>query len=147
MAGRTAAYSSVTQQERLASGSCHRRREHHHFDVFSYVMKWTPQDILHAIDNRPDSTRIPHDAAEGVRPENLARWAASRLSHWLSPAGTPIQSNSQLIATEGRRLRAQARASAERREAELQALAAASVQPISEEKARALAAIRALRKS
>lgn len=114
-----------------------------------FLAGWNASDIKHAIDNRPDSTRIPHDAPHdaphGVAPENLARWAQERLSHWLTADGTPLPSRDQRLEADRRQKRAQAQAAAVRH-AERQAQAAAPAQPISEEKARALDAIRALRK-
>ncbi|MFK4299870.1 hypothetical protein ABH924_005060 [Arthrobacter sp. GAS37] len=79
-----------------------------------FIKGWNASDILHALDNRPDSARIPHDAAKGVAPENKARWAQERLSHWLTADGTPIRSRDQRLEAEGRQKRARAEAERQR---------------------------------
>ncbi|MGD9430691.1 hypothetical protein ACKVM7_000162 [Arthrobacter russicus] len=80
-----------------------------------FVAGWTAADILHAIDHRPDSTRIPHDGADGVA--DLARWVGHRLSFWQTSGG-PRRSQSQRIAAEQAQLHAERIAAWERRQRE-----------------------------
>lgn len=80
-----------------------------------FVAGWTAADILHAIDHRPDSTRIPHDGADGVA--DIARWVGHRLSFWQTSSG-PRRSQSQRIAAEQSQLQAERIAAWERRQRE-----------------------------
>jgi len=51
---------------------------------------WTPADVLHALDFRPDGRQHIH--ADTVR--SPARWLASRLSWWLGGDGRPVRPHS-----------------------------------------------------
>jgi hypothetical protein len=69
---------------------------------------WTPADVMHPIDHRPDGRAWPH--TPGVR--HPAGWVRYRLGHWLGPHGRPLPSRSQIAAARDRadRDRAQPRA-------------------------------------
>lgn len=92
-----------------------------------FVAGWTPADVLHAIDHRPDDARIPHDGANGI--SDIARWVEHRLTVWNSPAG-PLRSKSQRIDAEAIQRRAELRASAERRRREQAERAAGVYTPV-----------------
>lgn len=98
---------------------------------------WIINDVLHAIDHRPDGSNWPHDGATGV--QQVGRWLTHRLSAWRDPHGTVLRSPSQRSAVEAAHARALsvARAAAH---AELMANRSAPDSPVA---AAALAQIRA----
>lgn len=56
---------------------------------------WSLNDVLWAIDHRPDGQRWPHDGASGIR--NIAPWLRHRLAVW-APDGSVLLSPTQLDA-------------------------------------------------
>jgi hypothetical protein len=81
---------------------------------------WTDDDILWALDHRPDSTAHP---GIGDRVRNAAAVAWWRLAHWRRPDGTVLPSASQQNAESAGRTRAEQ----ERRRAEAAAREAAAL--------------------
>jgi hypothetical protein len=56
--------------------------------------RWTPADVLHALDHRPDGTR--HEFAGQVR--DPGAWLAHRLGFWLDGEGHALPSHSAVLA-------------------------------------------------
>lgn len=98
---------------------------------------WTINDVLHAIDHRPDGSNWPHDGATGV--QQVGRWLTHRLGAWRDPHGTVLRSPSQRSAADA----AHARALAVARAAAHEELMANRSAPDSPVVAAALAQIRA----
>ena len=98
---------------------------------------WTVNDVLAAIDHRPDGTAWAHDGATGV--QQVGRWLTHRLSAWRDGHGTVLRSPSQRSAADAAHARALAVARAAAHE-ELMANRSAPDSPVA---AAALAQIRA----
>ena len=73
---------------------------------------WSAEDIVKAIDFRPDGTPWPHTGAQGIL--WLDRWLVKRLSAW-TRQGEVLRSQSQREEDRGRELHAQRVAAQERR--------------------------------
>lgn len=88
---------------------------------------WTVNDVLAAIDHRPDGTAWAHDGATGV--QQVGRWLAHRLAVWRDPHGTVLRSPSQRAAADAAHARALATARAAAH-AELMATRSAPDSPV-----------------
>lgn len=98
---------------------------------------WTVNDVLAAIDHRPDGSAWAHDGATGV--QQVGRWLAHRLTAWRDQHGTVLRSPSQRAAADAAHARALAAARAAAHD-ELMANRSAPDSPVA---AAALAQIRA----
>lgn len=72
---------------------------------------YTPSDILHALDTKPDGTQHRHDGFDGAL--NLPALLQGRLNHW-RVNGQPVYSRSQRAAQRSRDAKAQAEAAFQR---------------------------------
>lgn len=103
-----------------------------------FLAGWTVNDVVHAVDYRPDGSLWPHEGSRGVRvPKG---WLPYRLSAWVDDAGTVRRSPSQRVIADGQRLAALRRARQQRYD-ELMANAAPIDSPVVQT---ALAQIRAI---
>ncbi|MGH3408964.1 MAG: hypothetical protein ACRDRJ_41675 [Streptosporangiaceae bacterium] len=98
---------------------------------------WTPADVLHCLDHRPDGRQQPY--SDRVR--HVPGWIRYRLSAWHDADGTPMQSPGQL--REEHRCRVRAEQDARRRERERAAATVADYTRRAEEARRQLAAVHA----
>ncbi len=74
---------------------------------------YTPSDILHALDTKPDGTEHRHDGFAGVK--DIAALLQHKLNHWRLN-GQPVYSRSQRAIHRSQQLKAQAEADRIRRE-------------------------------
>lgn len=69
-----------------------------------FAAGWSPADVLHAIDFRPNDGRWSYDQA----PRSVIGWLTSRLSWWLNSSGSPRKSQSQRVTHDRQRARVRA---------------------------------------
>ncbi len=62
---------------------------------------WTPSDVLHALDYRPDGS----EWLASQHPHGTSDWAEQRLRAWLDGFGNPIKPRSHILAEQAERLR------------------------------------------
>jgi hypothetical protein len=84
---------------------------------------WTPQDVLHALDNDPDGSPARSVPLPGDPPDRMERQILNLLSAWCDADGEPLPSPSQLAMR--RRHRAQ-----ERQRAQQEAWAQIAARPV-----------------
>lgn len=117
-----------------------------------FVAGWTTADIRHALEWLPDGSHWPHDSVPNLThlcrkdaATRLRGWLAYRLQAWRTDSGEPFYSPSQRVEAD-RRQQLALQAIERRRVLEEQAQHVALMhQPVSAEKARALATIHAMK--
>ena len=78
-----------------------------------FRVDYTPSDILHALDTKPDGTQRRHDGFDGAK--DVAALLQHKLNHWRLN-GQPVYSRSQRAIQRSQQLKAQAEADRVRRE-------------------------------